>query len=157
MSQENVELVRQAFEAFNRDDRATVIRLLAPDVEWHTLAGPILGVGTLRGRDAMLKFWEDIAGSIEGFRARSEELTDLGTDRVLVVARFEGRGRSSEIEARYEGAAEAAKSRSTCKSRASTRFGTGWWLPSVTTAAGKTPSRPPGCLSSRCRRRTSRS
>jgi ketosteroid isomerase-like protein len=98
MSQENVELVRQAFEAFNRDDRATVIRLLAPDVEWHTLAGPILGVGTLRGRDAMLKFWEDIAGSIEGFRARSEELTDLGTDRVLVVARFEGRGRSSEIE-----------------------------------------------------------
>jgi ketosteroid isomerase-like protein len=64
MSQENVELVRQAFEAFNRDDRATVIRLLAPDVEWHTLAGPILGASTVRGREAMLTFWEDIAGSI---------------------------------------------------------------------------------------------
>jgi ketosteroid isomerase-like protein len=99
MSQENVELVRQAFEAFNRDDRATVARLLAPDVEWHSLAGPILGVGTIRGREAMLRFlWEDLPESIEDFRSSPEEFTDLGNDRVLVVARYEGRGRSSDAE-----------------------------------------------------------
>jgi ketosteroid isomerase-like protein len=99
MPRENVDLVRQAFDAFNRDDRATVTRLLAPDVEWHTLAGPILGVGTIRGREAMLKFlWQDIPESIDGFRVSPEELTDLGGDRVLVVARYEGRGRKSGIE-----------------------------------------------------------
>ena len=99
MSQENVELVRKGFEAFNRGDRATVTRLLAPDVEWHSLAGPILGVGTIRGREAVLKFlWQDLPESIEGFRAGEVAFTDLGSDRVLVVARYEGRGRSSDVE-----------------------------------------------------------
>ena len=98
MSQENVELVRTGFEALNRGDRATVARLLAPDVEWHSLAGPIVGVGTIRGREAMLRFWQDVLESIEGFRASPEEVTDLGDDRVLVVARYEGRGRTSDAE-----------------------------------------------------------
>lgn len=99
MSQESVELVRQGFEALNRGDRASIAHLLAPDVEWHSLAGPILGVDTIRGREAMLKFlWQDLPGSIEGFRASPEEFTDLGNDRVLVVVRYEGRGRSSEVK-----------------------------------------------------------
>ena len=94
-----MELVRQRFEAFNRGDRATVTRFLAPDVEWHSLAGAILGKGTIRGREAIRKFmWQDLPERIEGFRIRSEEVTDLGDDRVLVVARYEGRGRSSDVE-----------------------------------------------------------
>jgi uncharacterized protein len=98
MSEDNVELVRKGFEALNRGDRATMARLLAPDVEWHSLAGPIVGVSTIRGREAMLRFWQEILESIEGFRARPEEVTDLGDDRVLVVARYEGRGRASGAE-----------------------------------------------------------
>ena len=99
MPEENVELVRQGFEAVNRDDRASASRFLAPDVEWHSVAGPLFGVGTIRGREAVLKFlWQDLRESIEGFRARPEELTDLGNDRVLVVARYVGRGRSSGAE-----------------------------------------------------------
>jgi ketosteroid isomerase-like protein len=47
----------------------------------------------------MLKFlWEDIPESIEGFRATPEEFTDLGDDRVLLVGRFEGRGRISGVD-----------------------------------------------------------
>jgi ketosteroid isomerase-like protein len=99
MSEENVEIPRLLFEAFDRGDRATFARLLAPDVEWHSLAGPLIGVGTIRGREAMLKFlWEDIPEGIEGFRASPDEFTDLGNDRVLVAGLFEGRGRSSDIE-----------------------------------------------------------
>ena len=98
MSGENVELVREGFEALNRGDRTTIGRLLAPDVEWHSLAGPIAGVGTIRGREAMLRFWQDLLESIEGFRASPEEVTDLGDGRVLVVARYEGRGRASDVE-----------------------------------------------------------
>jgi ketosteroid isomerase-like protein len=99
VSQENVEVVRLLFEAFDRGDRATFARLLAPDVEWHSLAGPLVGVGTIRGREAMLKFlWEDIPEGIESFRASPEEFTDLGNDRVLVAGLFQGRGRSSDAE-----------------------------------------------------------
>ena len=35
---------------------------------------------------------------IEGFRASEVEVTDLGNDRVLVVARYQGRGRTSDVE-----------------------------------------------------------
>jgi ketosteroid isomerase-like protein len=99
MSHENVEIVRRAAEAVNRGDRATVASLLAPDVEWHTVAGPLLGMGTIRGREAMVKFiWGDIREAIEGFRVSPEEVTDLGNDRVLVVGLFQGRGRSSDAE-----------------------------------------------------------
>ena len=91
--------MRLLFEAFDRGDRATFARLLAPDVEWHSLAGPLVGVGTIRGREAMLKFlWEDIPEGIESFRASPEEFTDLGNDRVLVAGLFQGRGRSSDAE-----------------------------------------------------------
>jgi 2-(1,2-epoxy-1,2-dihydrophenyl)acetyl-CoA isomerase len=99
MSQENVEVVRLAFEAFDRGDRAAFARLLAPDVEWHSLAGPLIGVATIRGREAMLRFlWEDIPEGIESFRAVPDEFTDIGNDRVLVGGRFQGRGRSSDVE-----------------------------------------------------------
>jgi ketosteroid isomerase-like protein len=99
MSQENVEIVRLLFDAVNRGDRATFTRLLAPAVEWHTVAGPLLGVDTIRGREAMDKFiWQDIPESIEGYRGRPEEFADLGEDRVLVVAAYGGRGRSSGAE-----------------------------------------------------------
>jgi ketosteroid isomerase-like protein len=97
MSPENVEIPR-----FSRPliaARATFARLLAPDVEWHSVAGPLIGVGTIRGREAMLKFlWEDIPEGFEGFRASPDEFTDLGNDRVLVAGRFQGRGQSSNVE-----------------------------------------------------------
>jgi uncharacterized protein len=99
MAQENVEIVRRGFEAVDRGDRAAFALLLAPEVDWHSLAGPLLGVGTIRGREAMLKFlWEDLPEGIEEFRVSPEELTDLGNDRVLVVGLFQGRGRSSDVE-----------------------------------------------------------
>jgi ketosteroid isomerase-like protein len=99
MSQENVEIVRSIFEAFDRGHRAAFERLLAPDVEWHSLAGPLVGVDTFRGREAMLKFvWEDVPEEIEGWRVSPEEITDLGNHRVLVVGLFQGRGRSSDVE-----------------------------------------------------------
>jgi ketosteroid isomerase-like protein len=98
MSEEPVEIVRQALDAFNRSDRASVEPLLHPDVEWRTVLGPVLGVETGSGRDAVLRFgFEEIPDAIEDFRV-VEELRDLGEGRVLLVARYLGRGKSSGIE-----------------------------------------------------------
>ena len=56
MSEENVEIVRRVLDGFSRLDRASVEPLLHPDVEWRTVLGPLLGVATVSGRDAMLRF-----------------------------------------------------------------------------------------------------
>jgi ketosteroid isomerase-like protein len=99
MSEENVEVVRRGVDGINRSDRASVEPLLHPDVEWRTVLGPVLGVEAVSGRDAVLRFgFEEIPDAIEDFRVEVEELRDLGEGRVLLVARYQGRGKSSGIE-----------------------------------------------------------
>jgi ketosteroid isomerase-like protein len=99
MPQENVEVIRAATNAWNRGDRATLARLLHPDVEWQTILGPLVGVATVRGRDAVLKFlFEDIPDAIDSPSAVAEELTDLGNGRVLVVATYRGRGKRGGVD-----------------------------------------------------------
>jgi ketosteroid isomerase-like protein len=99
MSEENLEIVRRVLDGFSHSDRESVGPLLHPDLEWRTVVGPLLGVETSSGRDAMLRFaFEEIPDAIEGPHVEVEELTDLGEGRVLVVARYVGRGKRSGIE-----------------------------------------------------------
>jgi ketosteroid isomerase-like protein len=99
MSQENVEVVQRVLNGFSRSDRASVEPLLHPDVEWRTVLGPLLGVETVSGRDPVLRFgFEEIPNAIEDAHVEVEELTDLGEGRVLLVARYLGRGKRSGIE-----------------------------------------------------------
>jgi len=99
MSQENVEIVRRVLDGFSRSDRESVEPLLHPDVEWRTVMGPLLGVEVVSGRDAMLRFaLEEIPDAAEDPHVEVEELEDLGEGRVLVVARYLARGKSSGIE-----------------------------------------------------------
>ena len=99
MSQENFEIVRRVLDGFSQSDRESVEPLLHPDLEWRTVVGPLLGVGTISGRDAMLRFaFEELPVAIEGQHIEVEELKDLGEGRVLVMAKYGGRGRRSGIE-----------------------------------------------------------
>jgi ketosteroid isomerase-like protein len=99
MSEENVEVVRRVLDGFSQSDRESVEPLLHPDLEWRTVVGPLLGVETISGRDAMLRFaFEDLPDAIENQHVEVEELKDLGEGGVLVVARYAGRGRTSGIE-----------------------------------------------------------
>ena len=56
MSQENVETLRGGFDAFARGDVDDVLERLEPDVDWSPAIGPILGVETVRGREALRRF-----------------------------------------------------------------------------------------------------
>jgi ketosteroid isomerase-like protein len=99
MSEEDVDVVRRAIDAVNRSDRASAESMLHPDVEWSTVLGPLLGVETVSGRDAVLRFgFEEIPEAIEDFHVEVEELRDLGEGRVLLVARYCGRGKRSGVE-----------------------------------------------------------
>lgn len=56
MSEENVELVRSAYAAFNRGDFDAVGRFFHPEIEWHPYLGVVDG-NLYRGRDAILTMW----------------------------------------------------------------------------------------------------
>jgi ketosteroid isomerase-like protein len=106
MSQENVELVRGAYEAFARGDVDYVLDRLDPEVDWHPAIAPILGVEAMRGRAAVRRFLtRDLFEGFDQFRAEPVCFEDLGGDFVLVMVRYAGRGESSGIELNQEYAA----------------------------------------------------
>jgi len=99
MSQANVEILRRGYEAFARGDLGYVLEQLDPEVDWHPAIAPILGVETVRGREAVRRFFtRDLFEGFDQFRAEPLSFEDLGGDFVLVMVRYIGRGESSGIE-----------------------------------------------------------
>jgi uncharacterized protein len=98
MSQENVELIRNAYEAFARGDVEAVLERLDRDVDWRPAIAPVLGVDAVRGSEAVGDFLtRDLFEGFDQFRAEPLAFEDLG-DAVLVTVRYVGRGESSGIE-----------------------------------------------------------
>jgi len=96
MSEKNVQAVRRFYDAYGRRDREVVASCLHPQVEWHTIAGPLFGVDALFGRADMLSFmFEQILEELPDFRATLEETTALDNGQVLSVAHYVGHGVSS--------------------------------------------------------------
>jgi ketosteroid isomerase-like protein len=100
VSQENVETVRRAVEAWNGDDLDAFLAELDPDVEWHPAIEPgIEGKATIyRGADGARKIWrQDRGDAWERLVNRPEELRDLG-DSVLALGHLDLTARSTGIE-----------------------------------------------------------
>jgi ketosteroid isomerase-like protein len=99
MSQENVENIRRAYAAFARGDVDAVLEFLDPEVDWHPAIAPIMGVETLRGREAVKRFLtRDLFEGFDRFRAEPLFVEDLSSGYVLVMVRYAGRGENSGIE-----------------------------------------------------------
>jgi ketosteroid isomerase-like protein len=98
MSQENVDLIRQGFEAFARGDVEFVIDLADAEIEWTPAIAPILGIDAVRGKDRLRRFLtEDIAAGFDDFHAEALSLEDHG-ENVLGHVRYSARGESSGLE-----------------------------------------------------------
>ena len=61
MSQENVELIQRAFEAFNRRDLDAFLELMAPEVEFTPYERALEGLGPYRGHDGVRTWWEEVS------------------------------------------------------------------------------------------------
>ena len=92
MSQENVELVRGMWEAFNRRDFDVLRRLHHPQISWKTSVDDP-DATTHHGREAVQGYLEDF---IETFPLDSElqELFGLPDGRVFATTRFVGESAS---------------------------------------------------------------
>ena len=136
-----------AIDAFNRRDlRRLAGRVSTPrssSTAAYEAASSGEPIAATRGRELLRSWLEDVRGRS---RSRSQEFVDVG-DRVVIVgiapSRARGRAAASTIELHVAAAGRSA----TARSSRSRRF----------REPRPKPSKPPGCGSRRCRRRTWRS
>jgi ketosteroid isomerase-like protein len=98
MSEENVEIVRQLYDAIDRGDTATVLALYDPEIEWHFARSPFRNFvrhDVYRGRDALRDFVrERYADAWKSITDELEELIDADP-HVISIIKTQGRGRAS--------------------------------------------------------------
>lgn len=100
MSRENVEVVRQAFEAWEARDLQAGRSLVHDDVEFHP--GPSEPeAGPIRGVDALERYFRQWASAFDRLRAEPVELVDLG-DWVAVPLHLSGRIPGSDAEVTHD-------------------------------------------------------
>lgn len=95
MSQENVEIARRAYAAFNRHDWDAALEDVDPNVEWHQIT-QFPDRAVYRGRDDMRdRFWnQQLVEQFGDFRIEVEEFVDAG-DHVVMLGHIVGHGSTS--------------------------------------------------------------
>jgi ketosteroid isomerase-like protein len=113
MSEENVEIARQSYAAYNaafsaphpREAlRAALERHADPEIEWEVDPLRPVALDAARiyhGIDGVMELFELILEAFEGFRQVPERFIECG-DRVLVFVRSEARGRIAGLDVNEE-------------------------------------------------------
>src|SRR5215204_3769878 len=93
MSEENVEVVRRAIEAYGQEGLDGVLRYYDPEIEW-TSTGGYIERGTYRGHDGLRRYLGTMEEEFEDLRIEPVELIDAG-EQVVSSVRFTGQGKAS--------------------------------------------------------------
>jgi len=91
MSEENVEIVRRAFEALNREDLDALVEAYDPEVEIVTLM-----LGIYPGPEGARQAIEEGQRNLRGWKLDPNELIDAGNS-VIAIAHIRGAGQHSGI------------------------------------------------------------
>ena len=121
MSQENVEVVRAAFEAWNRNDFDAWIQYFDPEVQWSALTEEF------RGHAGIRQAWQFFKVDFQ-LNPRYDEIRDLGGS-VLTLGELTGTGRITGLNLSNEIAQPAT-------------FRTAGFLAAATSQATPKPSKP---------------
>ena len=101
MPPNNVDIVREAYDAVNRGDLDMAVSCIAPDME-YVAAGAVPGAtGVFMGPEGVKEFIAGLYGEFDEPRADVSELLDAG-DQVLVSATARGRGKLSGVETTWD-------------------------------------------------------
>jgi uncharacterized protein len=92
---DNVDIVRQVFEAMSSGDRDRALSYAAPDMVVDATRR-VFNPTTYRGRQGLSKFIDDMDEVWEDFKAEPREFLDAG-DRVVVTGRMAGKGKGSGV------------------------------------------------------------
>ena len=124
MSQENVEIVKAQLRGFSGEGLDAFLAFFDEDIEYL----PVGEAATLRGFDAVRRYFENWVETWEEFRAEPTEFLDSG-DCVIAGEALRGRGNLSGVEV----AMEFGPYR--CSAMARSSAATSTWI----------ATKPPGC------------
>jgi ketosteroid isomerase-like protein len=93
---EDVQRLREVYEAFDRGDADAFVGLLAHDIEWRVPEVLPWG-GARHGHDGVRTYLDLLREHVSGGWGTPEEFLDVG-DRVVVLGRFTGTARASGRE-----------------------------------------------------------
>jgi ketosteroid isomerase-like protein len=96
MSQENVEIVRAAFDAWNRGDFDAWIRAWDEQAEFYPLRAQLEG-GAYRGHDGLRRFIDEMVEEWDEVRFEVDEIRDAG-EQMVGFGRMRARGRASGVD-----------------------------------------------------------
>jgi ketosteroid isomerase-like protein len=89
MSEENVELIRSAWQSWQQRGgsfETIPVEMYAEDVEWDLSAYPLVDFETRgRGRDRLLENWARYFSGWRDYRSELKELIDAGGSVVVVI------------------------------------------------------------------------
>ena len=108
---ENVEVVRRAWDAFERGDLQQANAAFDPEVVFDVsrdIWGALVGGGVYRGIDGVAEWLRDLYGAWDQFEMTAQDVFSLGDGRVVSVLVARGRGRTSGIEVEHHPAGVAA-------------------------------------------------
>jgi ketosteroid isomerase-like protein len=91
----NLDLVRSIFAAWERNDFSAT-EWADPDIEYVGVGGP--SPGSWSGLAGLVETWRDFLSTWKDFRIQAEEYREIDGERVLVLVRNSGRGKTSGIE-----------------------------------------------------------
>jgi ketosteroid isomerase-like protein len=95
MSLENVELVRSIYAGWERGDYSSA-EWAHPEIEYVLADGP--APGTWTGLSGMAKAFGDFLSAWDEPRAEAQDYRELDGERILVLFRRSGRGRTSGVD-----------------------------------------------------------
>jgi len=97
MSQENVEVVKAALDAWPEGLDATS-EYWTDDIDYRAAEGALDDHGPIQGKDALRAFMQDWLDMFDPLTVEPLELIDVGGDKVVTVLRWGGRAKLSGIE-----------------------------------------------------------
>ena len=96
MARQNVETVERAVAALNRRDMEGYLSCCTDDIELHIMAVEAIG-GEYVGRDAIRRFWTDIADVSPDFSVEIERAESIADEGVVAFMRVNATGRTTGI------------------------------------------------------------
>lgn len=95
MSQENMDVVRRSFDAFNARDVDALVGVATPDCEWLPFRAQLEGM-VYRGHEGVRQFVTDMDDDWEAFQINPVEFHDRG-ERVAVLGQVRALGAGSSV------------------------------------------------------------
>jgi ketosteroid isomerase-like protein len=94
MSQENVEIVRRAYDALNRGDADAFVELHDAEGDFFPRIRAIEGGGSYHGHAGLRAYWRDMRAAFIEWTGKIEEVRNVG-ETVIVKVNVRTRGRDS--------------------------------------------------------------